>query len=454
MVACSMSVPRLLLAFALFAIALLTHATDAARSRERIRIHEAPPQAATGGSNRPGQASTGGGFDNHYKNFRSSTTTPTTNSKACPARSVLRVDFTPSPDGDGRMYGNIFGSGVLLASAQDVFEYEIMWKDEQCNCGAEFEVGTQFRHRDNGAMDAMGYSPHSERNANMSRVAHGKWYKRQWSLGSVEGKYIDKFVLSAYSSAGATVTAFFKYIRIVRGDEKRRVVFDSGSEPPNVTPYFPGTIVNSCQHELTLDGSEVAVIGGVREADDLVAVKHGERITLRGIVDSRSLADLGSIRATNDDATTTATNQQQCRYFIPAINEFRWLAANRDPRVRLSLLEVRCRMAVPLQNVVLLDIAKWNETRWTPMKAATTTTTIGNSAAATLVDPDASQVLVPHQNAPWLLDTEFTIPEASQLTHLLHGSWVDVVAEYHLVLDGWVSPMIRTVVKTFRMAIV
>jgi hypothetical protein len=423
---------------------------DAGRSKERIVIHESAASLSPNGASRQSGGVGSTSFD-HARNFRgggSSTTTPTTNTKACPARSVLRVDFTPAADGDGRLYGNIFGSGVLLASAQDHFEYEIMWKDEKCNCGAEFEVGTQYRHRDNGKLDDLGYSPHSERNANMSTVTFGKWYKRRWSLVDVEGKYIDKFVLSAFSAPGVTVTAFFKYIRIVRGDEKRRVVFESGSEPPNVTPYFPGTIVNSCQHEITLDGSEVELIGGTPGTEpDTVSVRHGETITVRGLVDSRSLADLG-----NAAGVAAVGGRRRSPYFMPVMEEFRWLAANRDPRVRLVSLDVRCRMGAPFPSVPLFNIASWNETRWVELKPPPSPSTSSVSAAATT--SDASGVtLVPRQHAPWMLHAEFVVPAASQLTHLVDGSWIDVALEYQLVLDHWVSPIIRTVVRSYRLAL-
>ncbi|CUG85632.1 membrane-associated protein, putative [Bodo saltans] len=445
---------------------MLSTVVDAAagggRTKEKIIIHEsaaslAPNARHTGGQQPGGFGSASSDYARNFRGGTSSTTTPTTNSKACPARSVLRVDFTPSPDGDGRLYGNIFGSGVLLASAQDYFEYEIMWKDEKCNCGAEFEVGTQFRHRDNGKPDDLGYSPHSERNANMSAVAFGKWYKRRWSLVDVEGKYIDKFVLSAYSAPGVTVTAFFKYIRIVRGEEKRRVVFESGggSEPPNVTPYFPGTIVNSCQHEITLDGSDLQFIGGApapatsqqhMNDGDTIVVKHNEKLVIRGLIDSRSLSDLG--KATSSDSSLSNVNDRaQCPYFIPVMEEFRWLAANRDPRVRLSAIDVRVRMGAPFPNVRLFHVASWNETRWVELKPLSA----GGSQPSTSASGEV--VLVPRQTSPWLLHAEFVVPGASQLTHLLDGSWIDVATEYHLVLDGWVSPMIRTVVKSYRLAL-
>lgn len=409
----------------------------AASSKQRIVIHESTTPHQQNSQPPRHQA----GFD-HYRNFRSgaSTTTPTTNSKACPARSVLRVDFSPAPEGDGRIYGNIFGSGVLLASAQDVFEYEIMWKDQKCNCGAEFEVGTQYRHRDDGPLDALGYSPHSERNANMSAVAYGVWYKRRWSLAAVEGKYIDKFVLSAFSSPGVTVTAFFKYIRIVRGEEKRRVVFDSGSEPPNVTPYFPGTILNSCQHEMTLDGSQLTVVSGNRaspqdNADGEIHARYGDSITLRGMVTARSLSDMG--RAREEEGVRGGKSL----WFAPVWEEFRWLSFNLDDRARIASMDVLCRLGAPYANIVLMDIARWRETKFAALRLPNATTAIDAGA----------QELIPQLSAPWSLDVAFTVPPKSPLTHLLNGSWIDVGFEYHLVLDGWASPLIRTVVKSYRL---
>lgn len=183
------------------------------------------------------------------------------------------------------MYGNIYGSGVLLATKDDFFEYEIMWKDEHCNCGAEFEVGTSYRLRDNGPRDEKGYSPHSEKNANMSAVAYNKWYKRRWSLGPVDGKYIDKFVLSALGTPGRTVTAFFRYIRIVRGTERRRIIYDAESEPPNVSPYLPGSIVAKCQASVFLDGHDLRV-----ETSRVgVPVQHNSSVFVMGPIVFRSI---------------------------------------------------------------------------------------------------------------------------------------------------------------------
>jgi hypothetical protein len=418
----------------------LAAARSSTRVKQRIVIHDSvtPIDQQRNNPHRHQQQQQGTAFD-HHKGFRSgqAPVASTSNSKNCPARSVLRVDFTPAADGDGRLYGNIFGSGVLLATAQDVFEYEIMWKDARCNCGAEFEVGTQYRLRDNGPLDALGFSPHSERNGNMSKVAYGRWYKRRWSLAPVEGKYIDKFVLSAFGTPGVTVSAYFKYIRIVRGDEKRRIVFDSGTEPPNVTPYFPGTIVNSCQHELTLEGSSVEVVGGrptLRQNDekgDALYVHFGDRLVISGMVTSRMLSDADS-------------NEHTCQWFAPVFEEFRWISERRDERVRITAMQVHCRMGAPFANLVLFEIAKWKATSFLTLP-------LPDAASSSPVSDDVVEQVLPRQSAPWKLHAPFQIPHESPLTHLLNGSWVDVSFDYYLVLDGWVSPEIRTVVRSYRL---
>lgn len=384
------------------------------QSRQRIVIHDSAPSTtdASRGTVNAGAA------HNRFRSGSAPSPQSSTTSRACPAKSVLRVDFNPSADGDGRIYGNIFGSGVLLASAQDVFEYEIMWKDVDCRCGAEFEVGTQYRLRDNGPMDARGYSPHSERNANMSAVAFGKWYKRQWSMTAVEGKYVDKFVLSALGTPGRTVTAFFKYIRVVRGEEVRRAVFDSGSEPPSVNTYFPGTIHASCQSEVFLTGEELYVQGGSLGPMDVLTLKHDATVAVHGFILTGSLGD--------SKASVCGSGAfSYCRFFTHWADELEWSRVSRDHRARIQSIEIAVRL-VAHPAVVLFTVMSWNST-------------------------DDFVDIAP----PWHVSASFVVPNASLLTHLLNVSVLDVNAEYSLLRSEhgtdveWLAPQKVTLARFY-----
>lgn len=336
---------------------------------------------------------------------------PQTSSRACPSRSVLRVDFAPSATGDGRIYGNMFGGGVLLAGQGDVFEYEIMWKDSNCNCGAEFEVGNVFRLRDSGILDALGYSPHSERNANMSTVAFGKWYKRQFGLNAVEGKYVDKFVLSAFVTPGSTVTAFFKYIRIVRGTEVRKAIFDSGSEPPTVNPTFPGTITASCQHEVFVD--DTLVVSGLQGG----ALEHGGRGVITGLLQARSLVDLATVNSGESGFSQVEEDSCPAEGFWDL---FEKVLTSRDDRLEFIAMSVIVRLKQ--YPVVLLPLLRWNCT------------------------DDSSPV---HSElSPLLLFLAFDVPPLSALSHLFEHAIVEVQASYVLRVDSWMSDVFTVVVRS------
>ena len=96
---------------------------------------------------------------------------------------------------------------------------------------------------------------------------------------------IDKFVLSAMGVPGRTVTAFFRYIRIVRGTERRRSIFDSDTDPPNVSPYLPGSIVAKCQAAVFVDGQDLRVETQYTGAE----VQHGSTVFVTGPVVFRSI---------------------------------------------------------------------------------------------------------------------------------------------------------------------
>jgi hypothetical protein len=267
--------------------------------------------------------------------------------------------------------------GVLLVGVGDAFEYEIMWKHQHCNCGAEFEVGSTYRHRDNAPLDAYGYSPHSEKNANMSDVVYRKWYKRRWPLDDIQGKYIDKFVMSAFATPGTTVTAFFRYIRISRGNEVRKVVFDEGSEPPSFIAYFPGSIVTSCQAQLFLE---------ITNANDQVILPVGKILTIRGELRSRELSDMRESRS----GVTSWMNPLQ---------EFHRFALQRDDSIDVFRINLRVRHS-EYPSLILISIA--NITYALPCKP------------------------------PLTFAIPFHVPEESPLTHLLHGGVLEWLVQYRV----------------------
>ena len=188
----------------------------------------------------------------------------TTTGENCAASDVLRVDFAHGRGGDGRLYGAIWGSGFHAVETHDWFEYEVMWLTPQCNCGAEIESAGEWRLRDHGGLDASGFSPHSEFNANMSAVAFRSWHRRRWPLRNQTGTFIDKYLLSAFAPPGSRGTALFRRIVIVSvdpgtGSEKvRKAIWLPGASiaPSVQATYFNGHFRTSCQSTTLL--AEVA----------------------------------------------------------------------------------------------------------------------------------------------------------------------------------------------------
>uniref|UniRef100_A0A7S1MJD8 Uncharacterized protein n=1 Tax=Neobodo designis TaxID=312471 RepID=A0A7S1MJD8_NEODS len=183
----------------------------------------------------------------------------------CPQSDVLAVTFESSAtSSDGKLYGNLMAYGLLQVKPGDYFEYEYMWAEPDCNCGAEFELGSEFRLRDHAKLDARGFSPHSEKNANMSARATRRWYHRRWDLDdypSLEKKFIDKWVFSALLRPGERRTAYFKHVRLVRPSDpgSGKKIWEQGMPPISVSSYFPGTITTKCQPIVAVEASEVAV---------------------------------------------------------------------------------------------------------------------------------------------------------------------------------------------------
>ena len=194
--------------------------------------------------------------------------------------------WTAGEKGDGRLYSNTYSTGVLGLQEGDRFEYEIMWREPDCNCSIDFEINTEFRLRDHGPVDHNGYSPHAERNHNMSSMVYGRWYHRSWDLSGLVGKFIDKYVFSAAIAAFSKRTAFFKYIRIVDKDGKiRRAIFDDGGDPPIANAYMPGTVETACQPQTIFD-SDIRLHHEV--------LKSGMRTVVSGEVEARTLNELSA----------------------------------------------------------------------------------------------------------------------------------------------------------------
>jgi hypothetical protein len=183
----------------------------------------------------------------------------------CPATDVLAITFESSPtSSDGKLYGNLMAYGLMQVKPGDYFEYEFMWADADCNCGAEFEIGSEFRLRDHGHLDRLGFSPHSEKNSNMSARATRRWYRRRWELDAypqLNNKFIDKWIFSAQLKPGDRRTAYFKYVRLVRPQEpgSGKVVWEQGMPSITVSSFFPGTITTRCQPVAAIEASKVTV---------------------------------------------------------------------------------------------------------------------------------------------------------------------------------------------------
>jgi hypothetical protein len=350
--------------------------------------------------------------------------------RACRAGTVLRVEFSPSVSGDGRIYGSVFGTGIHLVAKQDRFEYEIMWKDPECNCSVEFETGSTYRLRDDGPLDDLGYSPHSEKNVNMSAVAYGKWYKRSWQLASeLEGRYIDKFVFSAFATPGTTVTAFFKYIRVARNGEWKKVIFDEGSDPLQVNTYFPGTIVTSCQHLTLLEAGSVHLAAPTvtSHKSDLVLIP-GASSVLRGQITSRELTE---------QSTDLAANAS-CPWLHP-LEELRQLRLAQMSNTNVALLRVQVVIRHAVHDDVLL-MPLWSFTA--PRSAASGAP---HTAAAVVRWGRQSADALWHPPLPFF--AVISTPPLNSMTHLLNNSVLDVVVTYELLqsknsTDGKQDPIV------------
>lgn len=175
-------------------------------------------------------------------------------SGGCSASSVLAVTYSAGSDGDGRMYGNLFTYGLFQVQDGDAFEYEMMWREPDCNCATEFEVGSEYRLRDHGPPDARYFVPHVEHNHNMSQAVTRKWYTRSWPLTAITGKYIDKWVFSAALKPGQQRTAYFRKIRVRDAQgETRKAIWAPGTQALTINAYFPGSIASTCQEPVVAD---------------------------------------------------------------------------------------------------------------------------------------------------------------------------------------------------------
>ena len=221
--------------------------------------------------------------------------------KACQEGDVLRVTFEAGDKGDGRLYANLANVGFHLVQDGDVFEYEIMWNEPDCNCGAEYEAGSTYRLRDHAPRDGQGYSPHSERNGNMSGVTYKRWYKRRWSMEPVIGRYVDKFVLSAYVTAGATRTAFLRLWRIIKvtngAEEVRKAIFSDGGNSLIANSYFPGTVTTSCQATTIVEGVTSSVSGLSRSPAAPHVLTLGGFVTATRLLEPQDDSGVGDLRA-------------------------------------------------------------------------------------------------------------------------------------------------------------
>lgn len=357
--------------------------------------------------------------------------TPPVNPRACRPGSVLRVDFTASGDGDGRLYGNTYGTGILMVDAADIFEYEIMWNEPQSNCGVEFEIGASYRLRDDAPRDENGYSPHSERNANMTAVAYRQWYKRRWEIGSQAGKYIDKFVFSAFLKPGTKATAFFRYVRIVKRAtdmntgqpvfEPRRIVYEEGSEPPSVNVYFPGKIETSCQSE---------VIVNAESLDMPDSVFLGRAFILSGVLEASRLG--------NSDSAFNTTRH------CPALDPREYFPVAKRERFAGLLVHnifvlVRREDASCPPCPVLPRVGGYEQvglqTR-SPQSASSSPATAGNKLTLLAV----SESLNVNAALPMPLYRVVQLPPPGALTHLLHGSVLEVVVDYSVLVGRtWIN---------------
>ena len=352
-----------------------------------------------------------GGRHNAGGSSSSSTTSavsPAT-SKICKPGSVLRVDYSPAPQGDGRIYGTVFGSGIHLVGKEDYFEYEIMWKESTCNCSVEFEMGTTYRLRDDGPLDEAGYSPHAEKNCNMSAVAFGKWYKRSWRLSSdLEGRYIDKFVFSAFIVPGTTATAFFKYIRVVRKHgEGKKIIFEEGHEPMSVNTYFPGTITTSCQHVTLVEATDVSFVreGSARLPGqggdwDVSArwwsLEPGKTAILRGQITTRDLDDVAAPDHHREGQIDT------CSWGSP-LDQFRQLRRAQATHVNLMKVVVNLRHGL-YSDVTLMPLWSFHHNHSSPI----------------------------FQHPPLPFFAVASIPPWNIMTHLLNSSVIDISVTYML----------------------
>lgn len=195
-----------------------------------------------------------------------------------------------------------------------VFEYEMTWMDKHCNCGVEFETSNGFRLRDHGPLDAHGYSPHSEKNQNMSAVAHNKWYRRLWRLNELQFEtqerggrqfrhsaasthFLNTFVLSASSNTSGTVKALFKFVRLTE-------LSNSTFNPPNNTYQLVKAIARS-SHRYVFDpisafANQALLLGAVVANSSLIT---GKSTLLRyaRLAQSNSPSSGDSFEGTEDD---------------------------------------------------------------------------------------------------------------------------------------------------------
>lgn len=275
--------------------------------------------------------------------------------KYCPPGAVLRVTWTAGEKGDGKIYGSTHGLGIWSVLEEDVFEYEVMWREPDCNCGVDFEAGTSYRHRDHGGNDDRGYSPHSEKNLKMGPLVAKQWMRRRWTMAGTQavGKYVDRWVVSAALKPGQRRTAYFRYIRVagISGGEPniRKTIFDDGSEAFTMLPYMAGTIETECQDEITLEAASTGISSAVWTG--------GKVEILAGVIDATRLDD-------EDTPNGTCT--------IGAEHPFRSFAALATaPRRGVEVLHMHVRVRHPTHaEVIVWDVLEVDckaEPRTVPM---------------------------------------------------------------------------------------
>ena len=179
---------------------------------------------------------------------------PSTSEQGCPAGSLLEVTFELEDTTD-KLYANVQGFSSHVVADKDIFEYEMMWLEDNANANIDIESSSvQWRLRDDETMkDQHGFRNHCE-HERLDGLAINKFMKRRFHLSSVSGKHLDTLLFSANPGIGKTATMLIKYIRIIR---KNLIIhmWDSNSPPLKAVAYFPGKVTTKCKQSYALEST-------------------------------------------------------------------------------------------------------------------------------------------------------------------------------------------------------